>query len=130
MSQTLNTHTLKLQEKLDSKFPELELSPLVRELRSRFSFMPQIAIDMSWVKRAACRGKNNSIFFPEGTAGVKLAKQYCARCEVRNECLEYALLNRIEQGVWGGTSERQRTALLKERKSYVEVEISEASKAA
>lgn len=110
---------LEVQEKMDSSFPELELSPLVQELRSRLTLMPQIAIDMAWVTKAACSGSNNSIFFPAGGAGVKLAKQYCMKCSVRNECLEYALLYRIEQGVWGGASERQRVKILKERKAHL-----------
>ncbi len=40
------------------------------------------------------------------------AKVICTRCLVREECLEYALRNEIEEGVWGGLSSKQRRAQL------------------
>ncbi|MEZ5311676.1 MAG: WhiB family transcriptional regulator [Microthrixaceae bacterium] len=41
--------------------------------------------------------------------------QVCATCPVKTQCLEYALANRIDHGVWGGTSERERRRILKRR---------------
>jgi WhiB family redox-sensing transcriptional regulator len=46
---------------------------------------------------------------------VDAARRVCADCPVKTECLEYALANRIDHGVWGGTSERERRRILKAR---------------
>jgi len=35
---------------------------------------------------------------------------------VRHDCLEHALVNRIDHGVWGGCSERERRRILKRRR--------------
>jgi WhiB family redox-sensing transcriptional regulator len=48
--------------------------------------------------------------------GVEVAKRICSDCPVQVRCLEYALENRIDHGVWGGTSERQRRRILKARR--------------
>ena len=100
------------------KTTNIEKGPslLVRELRKRPVGSDPISIDMAWVKNAACAGMDPSVFFPEDGVGVREAKVFCQGCEVWQECLEYALLNRITNGVWGGTSERQRARILKERK--------------
>jgi WhiB family redox-sensing transcriptional regulator len=52
--------------------------------------------------------------------GVEAAKRVCKTCEVRSLCLEYALHNRIDHGVWGGTSERERRRILRRRRLEVE----------
>ena len=66
---------------------------------------------MSWEKRAACRGADPELFFPErgDTYSVQAAKAVCARCPVRAECLEEHLGEK--QGVWGGMSEYERRAI-------------------
>lgn len=63
-------------------------------------------------------------FFPVDGSGVARAKAICngdshthGVCPVRDECLEYALVNRIDHGVWGGQSERARRITIKSRKS-------------
>jgi len=65
--------------------------------------------------RGNCAEKPPSVFFPSDGVGVEVAKRVCADCPVRNQCLEYALENRIDHGVWGGTSERERRRILKAR---------------
>jgi WhiB family redox-sensing transcriptional regulator len=45
-----------------------------------------------------------------------VARRICASCPVQHECLEYALRNRIDHGVWGGCSERERRRILKRRR--------------
>ncbi|KOV41956.1 WhiB family transcriptional regulator [Streptomyces sp. H036] len=52
--------------------------------------------------------------FVEGAAQNK-AKAVCAGCPVRTECLAHALDHRIEHGIWGGMTERERRALLRRR---------------
>ena len=56
-----------------------------------------------------------SLFFPSDGVGVEVAKRICADCPMRVRCLDYALDNRIDHGVWGGTSERERRRILKAR---------------
>ncbi|MFC8671851.1 WhiB family transcriptional regulator [Streptomyces griseorubiginosus] len=73
---------------------------------------------MEWLRRAACVGEDPELFFPVGTAGpavrdIAAAKQVCARFPVRPECLEWALGTGQTSGVWGGTCEQERDALLR-----------------
>lgn len=64
--------------------------------------------DGSWWDHAACRGWDTSLFFPVTAPGVEAARAICQGCPVRGECLEYALDRNIDDGVWGGQSERTR----------------------
>ncbi|MBN9325765.1 MAG: WhiB family transcriptional regulator, partial [Cellulomonas sp.] len=50
-------------------------------------------------------------FFPEKGGSTREAKKVCTQCEVRAECLEYALANDERFGIWGGLSERERRKL-------------------
>ncbi|MFC8358406.1 WhiB family transcriptional regulator [Streptomyces griseorubiginosus] len=73
---------------------------------------------MEWLRRAACVGEDPELFFPVGTVGpavrdIAAAKRVCARCPVRPECLEWALSTGQTSGVWGGTCEQERDALLR-----------------
>lgn len=69
-----------------------------------------------WMRKAKCKNLNPSIFFPSDGAGVEVARRICRDCQVKKECLEYALAHHIDHGVWGGTSERERRRILKARK--------------
>ncbi|HVL32040.1 MAG TPA: WhiB family transcriptional regulator [Actinomycetota bacterium] len=63
---------------------------------------------------AACEGLDPELFYAEAGAAIMKAKAYCARCPVRERCLEWAI-KREEFGVWGGTTARERSALRRER---------------
>ena len=65
----------------------------------------------AWRIKAECRGVDPHRFFPERGEPVRFAKAMCRVCPVRDECLQYALDNSIEYGVWGGTTHRQRQRL-------------------
>jgi WhiB family redox-sensing transcriptional regulator len=67
----------------------------------------------NWAAVAACQGKSDALFVKG--AEQNRAKQVCGGCSVRAECLAEALDNRIEWGVWGGMTERERRALLRRR---------------
>ena len=67
-----------------------------------------------WRGRAACRDENPDQLFVRG-AEQRKARMVCVGCPVRTECLGEALDNRIEFGVWGGMTERERRALLRRR---------------
>ena len=67
-----------------------------------------------WTARAACKETDPDELFVQGAAQNR-AKLICRGCVVRTECLADALDNRIEFGVWGGMTERERRALLRRR---------------
>src|SRR5712671_1816089 len=67
-----------------------------------------------WTARAACKGTDPDELFVQGAAQNR-AKLICRGCPVRTECLADALDNRIEFGVWGGMTERERRALMRRR---------------
>ena len=72
----------------------------------------------TWRKRAACRGIDVEIFYPvtEDDADAAEAKAICEDCPVRHACLEHALANRERAGVWGGTTERERRRIVRQRR--------------
>ncbi len=70
----------------------------------------------SWMLRARCRDAAPGAFFPSDGVGVERARHVCADCPVQSECLEYALEFRIDHGVWGGCSERERRRILRQRR--------------
>lgn len=62
-----------------------------------------------WSDQAACRGvPDPDLFFPAKGESTAEAKAVCAGCPVRAECLDYALRWRIDHGIWGGLSTRER----------------------
>ncbi len=71
----------------------------------------------AWMARGNCRNYPPATFFPSDGVGVDRARAICKGCPVVTECLEYALAERVEHGVWGGCSERERRRILKRRKN-------------
>jgi WhiB family redox-sensing transcriptional regulator len=69
------------------------------------------AEELSWQERALCAETDPEAFFPEKGGSTREAKKICTGCEVRAECLEYALTNDERFGIWGGLSERERRRL-------------------
>jgi WhiB family transcriptional regulator, redox-sensing transcriptional regulator len=71
----------------------------------------------TWRKRAACRGIDTAIFYPESEEdeGVE-AKAVCGVCPVHQACLEHALAHREREGIWGGTTERERRRIVRQRR--------------
>ena len=77
---------------------------------------------MSWRDLAACQGMDTDLFFPaeniggprrgKGISGEKermeQAKGICSSCQVRQECLDYALGSGEEFGVYGGMTPKER----------------------
>ncbi len=68
---------------------------------------------LAWQERALCAQTDPEAFFPEKGGSTREAKKVCARCDVRAECLEYALAHDERFGIWGGLSERERRKLKK-----------------
>lgn len=78
------------------------------------------AADDEWRDHALCRDTDPELFFPVGTTGMALvqideARDVCAQCTVRVECLDFALATNQDSGVWGGLSEEERRIIRRQR---------------
>ena len=69
------------------------------------------SVELSWQERALCAQTDPEAFFPEKGGSTREAKRVCLSCDVRSECLEYALGHDERFGIWGGLSERERRRL-------------------
>lgn len=67
----------------------------------------------AWMRDAPCAQTDPEAFFPEKGESTSAAKAVCRNCDVRAECLQYAIDNKELFGVWGGLSERERRALVR-----------------
>jgi WhiB family transcriptional regulator, redox-sensing transcriptional regulator len=70
--------------------------------------------EFSWQERALCAQTDPEAFFPEKGGSTRDAKKVCVGCEVRAECLDYALEHDERFGIWGGLSERERRKFKKD----------------
>ncbi|MFC4222950.1 WhiB family transcriptional regulator [Lysinibacter cavernae] len=68
---------------------------------------------LAWQADALCAQTDPEAFFPEKGGSTRDAKKICSTCEVRSQCLDYALENDERFGIWGGLSERERRKLRK-----------------
>ncbi|MCP2167944.1 WhiB family transcriptional regulator [Goodfellowiella coeruleoviolacea] len=84
-------------------------TPDLRALADLFD----VAEEQDWQERALCAQTDPEAFFPEKGGSTREAKRICQGCEVRAECLEYALAHDERFGIWGGLSERERRKLKK-----------------
>lgn len=69
---------------------------------------------LGWQSDALCAQTDPEAFFPEKGGSTRDAKRICTSCEVRDQCLQYALENDERFGIWGGLSERERRKLKRE----------------
>ena len=83
---------------------------------------PLVAVELGepaeepdWQERALCAQTDPEAFFPEKGGSTRDAKKICTTCEVKAQCLEYALQNDERFGIWGGLSERERRRLRRAR---------------
>jgi WhiB family redox-sensing transcriptional regulator len=68
---------------------------------------------LAWQADAVCAQTDPEAFFPEKGGSTRDAKRICSGCDVKQQCLEYALANDERFGIWGGLSERERRKLKK-----------------
>jgi WhiB family transcriptional regulator, redox-sensing transcriptional regulator len=77
----------------------------------------------TFVEEAACRGAGPELFFLEEGQGtenhhkLEQARTICSTCQVKKDCLDFALDNNIGSGIWAGTTPLQRKALRRERRN-------------
>jgi len=76
------------------------------------------AEDRAWVSNAQCQDSDPDKLFVRGAAQRRAAAM-CRHCPVIQECGAEALDNKVEYGIWGGMTERQRRALLKDHPEVV-----------
>lgn len=81
------------------------------EVQSLMRGLAEQLAEASWQDSALCAQTDPEAFFPEKGGSTREAKRVCLACEVRAECLEYALLHDERFGIWGGLSERERRRL-------------------
>lgn len=72
--------------------------------------------ELLWQEDAVCAQTDPDAFFPEKGGSTREAKKVCLTCTVRDECLDYAVVNDERFGIWGGLSERERRVLVRQRK--------------
>ena len=82
---------------------------------------------MPWQAEANCRGVDPGLFYPERGDDVTEPKAVCAGCTVRTPCLERALELNDDEGIWGGTSGRQRRLMRRERRAQALLEQSQSA---
>lgn len=76
----------------------------------------------SWTEGSLCAQTDPELFFPKrADSPGKEAKRVCQSCDVSAECLAWALQAHPE-GIWGGTTEREREELLREDHTHDQVE--------
>lgn len=69
--------------------------------------------DHSWAGEARCSDVSPDLLFARGAA-QRQVRSVCFSCPVRTECLIDALESKVPYGVWGGLTERERRALLRQ----------------
>jgi WhiB family transcriptional regulator, redox-sensing transcriptional regulator len=84
------------------------------DLLGSFGIMADGDEEPDWQENALCAQTDPEAFFPEKGGSTREAKRICSGCDVRAECLEYALAHDERFGIWGGLSERERRRLRRE----------------
>ena len=103
---------------LRSEFDESSFEMEGETVTDLMAVMADGEID-DWRERAACQAVTADLFFPIGRTGdaldhIEAAKRICLSCPVQAQCLRFALETNQEAGIWGGTSEEERTKLRKD----------------
>ncbi len=96
-------------------------SPAVTLGQTRLDTRPLEREDVltDWRETARCKEMDPDLFFPVGTTGpallqIEAAKSVCRQCDVRDECLQYAIDSNQEYGIWGGLTEEERRYMRRE----------------
>lgn len=107
LTRTNNTRVIRVARKLAARVEEdLYVADMV--------LLPLSDVEeLAWQAKALCAQTDPEAFFPEKGGSTREAKKICMSCEVRVDCLEYALAQDERFGIWGGLSERERRRLKK-----------------
>ncbi len=108
-----------------SSFPRPSLTLLTDSFAAAAEPTPALpwaagpAAEDAWRLDALCAETDPEAFFPEKGGSTREAKRVCTGCEVRVECLEFALASDERFGIWGGLSERERRRLRLQRQDRI-----------
>ena len=94
------SHCWRCEQPATAPHPETRLCPDCHQATT--------ADTPAWYADALCAQTDPEAFFPEKGGSTREAKRVCQSCDVRAECLEYALAHDERFGIWGGLSERER----------------------
>ena len=99
----------------DDRDDEIEAGerPRLSLVDAEFDALFDNGTEEQWQERALCAQTDPEAFFPEKGGSTREAKRVCLSCDVRDDCLESALMNDERFGIWGGLSERERRKLKK-----------------
>lgn len=78
--------------------------------------MTSVSTVLGWADIAACTGLESAIFYPTTDDDATAAKAVCAQCPVQADCLEHAIGRREHNGIWGGTTEKERQRIIRRRR--------------
>lgn len=109
------THEAPRHESLETSAPQTRPAEPSRTWLGLPALVPteEIEGELAWQVDALCAQTDPEAFFPEKGGSTRDAKKVCGACNVKQECLEYALGNDERFGIWGGLSERERRKLRK-----------------
>ena len=97
--------------------------PAAVALASLFEWMdPALKREQGWKLDSACLLEPTDLFFPDRGQSAQPAKIICSTCPVKVPCLAYAIENRMWEGIWGGTNEKERRPLIQQFEAGVAVE--------
>ncbi|WP_329616418.1 WhiB family transcriptional regulator [Streptomyces brevispora] len=71
----------------------------------------------TWRDDALCQQTDPEIFHPEVGGTAAPAKRTCMACEVRRQCLDYAVEAGEQWGVWGGLGQQELRRLIRARRA-------------
>ena len=120
MSEAFRLHTGQIEATpIDSRTPLKNVSPEYALGTMMVQYVQEL--DGGWRSQAACNNEDvdPELFFPglgDNSVNAEKAISVCERCPVRRECLDYALTNNEDIGIWGGKTEAERKKLKRSAK--------------
>ncbi len=111
------TETLASAQPETTRRRHLELEGV---LSAAVLFRVDIEDELLWQEGALCAQTDPETFFPEKGGSTRAAKRVCLSCDVREECLAYAIDHDERFGIWGGLGERERRKLKKQQARNIE----------
>ncbi len=92
-------------------------------------YTEELVGDVKWMDQMSCTPEDTEMFFSGVEKAQLAAKAICRACVVRGECLDYALKNRIDYGVWGGLNEDERKERRRRTAGFILIKNSEIAQA-
>ena len=109
-----DTDVIRLQDKRFRTSRVEEVQHVTDTSTATLTLVPLSDVEeLTWQEQALCAQTDPEAFFPEKGGSTREAKRVCLSCDVRTDCLEYALEQDERFGIWGGLSERERRRLKK-----------------